>query len=567
MIGGAILRKEMRLSGRRRLGYVSRSLYLLLLLVVVSIAFSGSWASTFHHSGISQLESLQRIAPTLTLTILWFQFVVLSLAGPVMTGGAICDERRARTLATLATTPLSSLSIVVGKLASRFVHLLFGCLLAAPLLLALRVFGGVEAETIAAGMCLTLATGVMASAFALLGSAYARRAPSAILQGISLSAAVHLLPMMFTGILLATGLLNRPPQWIMVTCAPAVMMALSVPEFSSAVPTYTMTTLWVANVLYSLGFALLACLLASLRLRGILRREGEEARAVEAARTTARTRTIGDSPVLWRELRQRALPRTRWVAASILAMLALVGLFLAIDHEETRPVLAYSIASLGTVYLLAGAAIRAPLAISAEREARTWDVLLTTQLSAVEILAGKFLGHVRRLWPGPALLLIPLVLCLVLGDLHPFVLLHLAIIWFPPLIFLTASGLYFGLLCHRGIHASILNLTLALTLWAGTWVVVLLALLFFDAFGGPDDAVVDLASAINPVVMSNFAVSGGSRGWNGQFDFDYPIWSSIGPTGFTMIALVIGAAYLAAAGGFLLATKGLFPSRAGRVET
>src|SRR5262249_1232728 len=147
---GPIFQKEVRSTGRRRATYLFRMLYATALLVVVALAFQGLRQSAAHLSGVQRLQMLQQLAPQLALIIMWFQFAALALAAPIFAATAICDERRARTLGTLLTTPLTAPQIIWGKLSSRLVQLTILALLAAPLLLAIRVFGGLDARIVVA---------------------------------------------------------------------------------------------------------------------------------------------------------------------------------------------------------------------------------------------------------------------------------------------------------------------------------------------------------------------------------------------------------------------------------
>src|SRR5690606_27845069 len=116
--------------------------------------------------------------------IVWFRYAALGLTAPLLTCGAICEERRARTLPALLTTPLSAAQIVFGKLSSRLVQLLILALLATPLLLAVRVFGGIDAEVIVAGMAVSISTVVLGAALGLAYSVRHRRAATAALLAL-----------------------------------------------------------------------------------------------------------------------------------------------------------------------------------------------------------------------------------------------------------------------------------------------------------------------------------------------------------------------------------------------
>jgi len=268
------------------------------------------------------------------------------------------------------------------------------------------------------------------------------------------------------------------------------------------------------------------------------------------ARSGARERVVSDRPVLWRELRQRTF-RQPWMAW--VAVLASAGLLLFLYAEvglHTQELHAV-ISVIGVILALAVALSAAGAAVAGEREDRTWDVLLTTALTPRQILSGKFLGALRRLWVVPAILGAHLAVSAAAGFLHPIALVHAAAILAGPLLMLTGTGVLFSLICRRPQVASVLNLLLALGLWVGLPVGVLVLGEGFDWFRV--DWFEDLAAGaflINPVPMLAVAVveahTDEAFAWSwSSLSYDTPE-ATFGATSMTALTLLVGALYAGA---------------------
>jgi ABC-type transport system involved in multi-copper enzyme maturation permease subunit len=73
-----------------------------------------------------------------------------------------------RTLDVLLTTPVTSLQVVAGKLASKLLVMVLLVLTSLPLLAVLRIFGGIDWPVILALVGLTLAGATFNASLALL---------------------------------------------------------------------------------------------------------------------------------------------------------------------------------------------------------------------------------------------------------------------------------------------------------------------------------------------------------------------------------------------------------------
>jgi len=104
--------------------------------------------------------------------------LVVALA-PAFTAGAISLEREKQTLDMLATTPISSLSIVVAKLFSALTYLFILVFASIPLTALVFVFGGVAPDDVVRGYVVLLTTAVGLGALGLFFSALMKRTQAA----------------------------------------------------------------------------------------------------------------------------------------------------------------------------------------------------------------------------------------------------------------------------------------------------------------------------------------------------------------------------------------------------
>lgn len=548
LLFGPIFQKDMRVAGRKPGLYVGRALFALALAAAVSIAFAGVWQSTRGaQSPSARIQALQGVAPSIVAAVLWVQFGSLLLLSPMLTAGAICDERRAQTLPALLTTPLTPLQIVCAKLASRLAQLVIIALIALPVLLAVRLFGGVRAETVIAGVALSISVALMGAGVGLWFSVRAARAATAALAAYCLIALIGAgLPLLmlafnaiaedrFPGARLSDVLGAWAPDWslripwpaILVSSPPAALGAVVIASDQGlTIQGLPVRTLWVASSLWALLIALFSVSMASLSLRRVMRRslgaprltrrqrrrlrrapaEAEQSEPVPIS--ARRSRRVGSDPVLWRELRQSLFPSRSMLIASLLGVGVIAAvMYLAMDRDEEA--LAFVPVIIGMILLLLQAALLSSSGFTSERESRTLDTLLTTRLTPAQIVAGKLLGSIRRQWFIPLVLLAHMGVIVAYGESHPIVLLHLAIIFLGPIVMLSGTGVYLSLRFRKSVTATALNLALALLLWL---VGPILVGILFGALeiGGREfgELVANITLFTHPVAQSVITIEG-----------------------------------------------------------
>jgi ABC-type transport system involved in multi-copper enzyme maturation permease subunit len=196
------------------------------------------------------------------------------------------------------------------------------------------------------------------------------------------------------------------------------------------------------------------------------------------------------------------------------------------------------------------AAVSTTSGISGERESRTWEALLTTPLSAGQIVLGKFFGALRRQWFIPALLSVHVAIATIYWlrkhqGMDPAPIPFLAAIFAAPIIGLSGTGVLFSLLCRKSTVAAVCNFGLALLVW----VVILFVVAISTSFLGRSDAERDFLSLIlcaNPVAMCAWPVLGRALSHNST-SYDLFEWGNVSADTFGLVVAAYCVLYLGAA--------------------
>lgn len=583
-----VFQREMRSTSRNAWTFYNRMVVMLVLLLVAGLTYWGvsdSLARNTAGAGVARIEALQRIAPELFSPLAWIQFAVIIFIAQSLTAPAINQERQRRSFPTLAVSPLTAGQIVFGTLAARMAQVLILSLIIVPVLLALRVFGGLDTATILGVAVVTLAAGVLSGAFGILCSVLSRRpsGASALAMGLMVLVCVGP-PLVFA---MWFRLTNTPGALWWILLSPAAAMAVSMYGLPRGV--LGLGPEWVPVICAGimLAMALLSCLVATALVRPLILREAvtegnvttpRRGRRAPASSPTAssapppnpgapapilplgaglpepaapvmheRSREVSDHPVLWRELRQAVFTSTRrriiMIALLTIAVLW-VHVVYGVGTEETVIGLTMSI----TIIFLIMATSAGAGSITGEVEARTWPVLLTTPLTARQVLIGKVAGTLRRLWIAPAAILLIQAPGVLLGTVHVLFPVITALVLVGAAVLLSATGVVFSLMARKTSSAGSFNLLFAAMLWLGSLVLIGTVSAIIGVRSEP--AAFGLALAVNPVALIGIP-SAAMVNNNGRFrfsDLDLPgLWSNMDPGEFLLVVLVFVILCLAAA--------------------
>jgi ABC-type transport system involved in multi-copper enzyme maturation permease subunit len=173
--------KELRGRMRGRRAFVILTIYLLFLA-----AFAWAWQliaetryASQNMSGSSAAFASALIGQEIFGALLVVETLLVVFLAPAMTAGAISLEREKQTLDMLATTPISSLAIVVGKLLSALTYVFMLIIASIPLTAIVFVFGGVGPDEVVRGYLVLSLVAIALGSVGLFISALMQRTQAA----------------------------------------------------------------------------------------------------------------------------------------------------------------------------------------------------------------------------------------------------------------------------------------------------------------------------------------------------------------------------------------------------
>jgi ABC-type transport system involved in multi-copper enzyme maturation permease subunit len=177
----AVGTKELRGRMRGPRAFIALTFYLALLAgftVMIYLLQEQSAASQIAFGGGNPYVAGQ-VGQAVFTTLLLLQVLLVVFLAPAATTGAISLEREKQTLDLLAATPVSTLGIVLGKLASSLAFVLVLILASIPLTAVVFVFGGVAPDDILRGYIVLLVTAGGFGSLGIFFSSITRRTQSA----------------------------------------------------------------------------------------------------------------------------------------------------------------------------------------------------------------------------------------------------------------------------------------------------------------------------------------------------------------------------------------------------
>jgi ABC-type transport system involved in multi-copper enzyme maturation permease subunit len=342
---------------------------------------------------------------------------------PAFPATAIVRERIKGTLALLLNSPLSPVSIYLGKLGGIFGFTLILLAMTLPAAAACYLLGGTGAQGGAASLygVLILATLQLAT-LSLLVSSYARSTDGALRLSYALVLTVSVLTLVPYVLLHGGGGLPAGAADFLRTLSPipAVMQVLGQGDVGSHGMTAGAQGGLPLAARYAINVVLLSLLFAVLTIRRLNHRLLDQARAsgimtqdrsmmeqvgrrlvflIDPQRRSG-SMSLWINPVLVKELRSRRFGRSHWILR-LVAICAILSL--GLSHIALAGVLGWGPESIGAVLvglqvallILFAPSLAAGL-VSSERESGSWQLLRMTPLSSGAILRGKLMSVA---WP------------------------------------------------------------------------------------------------------------------------------------------------------------------------
>ena len=433
MFAGPIFSRELLTSPRPFRHYLIRSGYVALLFVLMYTAGQAAF-------GWQQVRNIGDVARFGSLIFQIFSIVQLSLVlffALLFAAGSIAQEKDRGTLVLLLVTDLRDREVVLGKLFASLLMVAVLLTASVPVFVLVHLLGGVGFDQILWSLGICAATALAAGSWGSLVAFWREKTFQTL--AISVLGAV-----LFIGVMWATPLNPYRALWgvldplgrhsgLAVAGVPALDSVLALLLLAVVLSGITVIRLRVWNPSRSIAPRI------------------EDGAETPAARRKNKTREIWDNPVIWREMRTRAYGRRIFViklAYMVLAMFAVSYLYETAGRDELvlgmiSPA-GFAFVGLGLMSLLLINA-QAVTALTSERDGKTLELLLVTDVTAKEFVWGK-LGGI--LYNTKELILVPLALIgyfVVDGSISPENLVYVVIGFLVLVGFTAMLGLHAGL--------------------------------------------------------------------------------------------------------------------------
>ncbi|MGI9519534.1 MAG: ABC transporter permease subunit [Pirellulaceae bacterium] len=490
MLVGPVFTREAVVAPRRRRLYVLRTVYAVSLLLLMCTA----WMILAGTQIIRNLGDMARFGAILFQILAPLQLVLMMFMSAVQTASGVAVEKDRQTLILLLMTRLSNGELVLGKLFASLLNIGVMLMTALPIFMLIVLFGGTSFSqvgwTFAVTAITALAAGSLGSTLALWREKTFQTLALVALSLVFWIGAAEVIGLWqgtvagFTGTQIA-GALN-PLRAIISASSPAVvsLWPTNVVPFLivMSVVTIALNALAIARVrvwnpsrdvrvgqtgqateasIFSDSLDGNATASSADDVKEMTRRDESQRMAHVDARVRAanqKSRRVWDNPVLWREACTWAYGKK--IVFIRIAYWLLAGFVFYALFSQVQSGTVFSRGSEAAVSIPAAAWILGPFmllslvminalgvtSMTNERDGRSLDLLLVTDLSPREFLFGK-LGGV--LYVTLDAVLWPIVLCgflWVSGSLLLEYYAYLVIGWLVLAVFVAMLGLHCGMI-------------------------------------------------------------------------------------------------------------------------
>ncbi|MFO0960738.1 MAG: ABC transporter permease subunit, partial [Isosphaeraceae bacterium] len=238
MVLGPVFHFELLRIARRWWLYAIRFGFGLLLLLLLSFNFLAffdlqkPWKFLTTPPPLS-IRELALFGRSIFYTIMAAQGIMVCLLTPGLVADAIAGERQRKTLHYLMNTRIWAGEIVLGKLASRMLHLAIFVAVTLPIVSLLTLMGGIDPVLLGWSYGATFSTGFLLASLGIFASATIRRPRDALLASYLYAALV------LAGPTILSGLLSTIPAGWWSPAIDAVRDAISWPELLSPISLIT----------------------------------------------------------------------------------------------------------------------------------------------------------------------------------------------------------------------------------------------------------------------------------------------------------------------------------------
>ncbi len=460
MVAGPIFEREVLTTPRRLSHYLMRSGFvagLLILFYSIRQATIGFQDVLFAGDVAAFSAMTFRVFAVLQLTLGLFFATVFSAS-------LVTQEKDRKTLILLLMTDLRNHELALGKLLSSLLNV--GVLMATswPVFCFLKLLGGVTWEQIFWSQAITGAATLAAGSWGCLVAFWREKTFQTLAISV-LGVVLYVLLTQSVGVAFAGSLAEASPYFGLQKVLDPLSLQISGVVRVSAWPTV------ISLLIVSVG--LVSLTIVKMRVWNPSREFHQSAAETTATDDDKEStpavprihREVWSQPVLWREMRTRAYGRRMiWIKLSYVLMVLTIATVAAVssqNSDNSNLVLGMlsgpSFAFLGIAILsLLLTNAQAVTSLTNERDGRTLEILLVTDLRPYEFILGKIGG---ALWNAKEMILLPLILVILLAASgHSAAMslenvIYLCVAYVVLSIFAVTLGLHQGLTYENSRHA------------------------------------------------------------------------------------------------------------------
>lgn len=477
MFVGPIFVREALTVPRQFRHYLMRSGYLggLFVLIYTLGQVTFGWQQTLHLGEIARFGSLTfQILSLLQLTLILF-FSLLFAAGNVS------QEKDRKTMVLLIMTDLRNHELVLGKLAASLLLVGVFAGISLPVFAFLSMLGGVTPSQIGWSVALAAGTGFAAGSWGSL-IAFWREKTFQTLAWSVLGLVLFLGLVEGSMALLGAnssiapwlGLLN-PYRGMLVILDPQTTLAESA-RVDAFPGNYLIASLILSALMNALAIARVRVWNPSDAQWLIPKADGSEVTKQSASRT------VWEAPIIWREICTSAYGKKVFVIKlAYLAIFLAAILGVAEFGSEGQLVLGmispqgFAFVGMGLLSLMLINA-QSVTSMTTERDAKTLEILLVTDITAKEFIYGKLGG---ALYNAKEVIAMPLALAVwfvAQGNLSVENLIYIVVGFLALVLFATMLGLHAGLSFENSRTAIANSLGTMFFLFLGIFICMMLIL-------------------------------------------------------------------------------------------
>lgn len=446
MFVGPIFSREALTAPRQLKHFLVRSGYVAALFVLMYTLGQ----VTFGWQQERQLGDLARFGAICFQVFSILQLTLVVFFSLLFAAGNIAQEKDRKTLILLLMTDLRNHELVLGKLTASL--LVVGVLLAAslPAFVMTSLLGGVELQQIGWSLAITVSAALAAGSWGNLIAFWREKTFQTLAYSV-------LGLVLFGGLVEGTRALLGPEtvagEWLTLA-NPLRGLLLVIDPLAVSSQGMGLASHPISFVLTMLGMAVTLSALTMNRLRvwnpSDQRSQPTAPEGVSEELRKAYTRKVWHNPIIWREIRTSAYGRRVFVIKLAYLIAFLAATWFATRAPTDALVLGmispsgFAFVGVGLLSLLLINA-QAVTSFTSERDAKTLELLLVTDITAKEFIYGK-LGGI--FWNTKEVILLPLLLVvsfLVQGTVSMENFLYVSLGFLALVVFSAMLGLHGGI--------------------------------------------------------------------------------------------------------------------------